>query len=213
MTKPARRSTTHFLARVAEAAREPVILIMIAGGIGDLLSGAPVSHTVLIVAGALLIGWDRGRLREMRQSPGVAQSLGDGNGLISCARSVPTLLGIALAAAYAAVAGGFARFTWPITVAVLVPGALAVVAVWRDRAPRPKAPRLDPLGSLAWAAVFVALGLWELAQLLMQPGLTINSYAHPTISVLLDPLLNRHRVDRSIGIFVWLAFGWYLIDR
>jgi hypothetical protein len=189
-----------------------VILIMIAAGIGDLVSGGPVSHTVFLVGGALVIGWERGRVREETSSP-AAVAAHPGGGLLSFGRSVPAPVGVAAAAVYAAVVGGFARFTWPITVAVLVPGMLAVVAVWRDRTPRPNRPELDRAGILAWAAVFIALGLWELTQLLRQPGLTINSYAHPTISFLLDPLLNRHRLDRSIGIFLWLAFGWYLMDR
>jgi hypothetical protein len=199
------------LRRIASAVHEPVILIMIAAGVADLLSGGPLSHTVFLVAGAFVIGWDRGRVRP--QAPTTAVVAREGGDLIALARSVPAWLGIAVAAVYAAVVGGFARFTWPISVAVLVPGALAVIAVWRDPSPRPPRPKIDRLGLLAWAAVFVALGLWELTQLLLQPALTINSVAHPTISVLLDPLLNQHRVDRSIGIFLWLAFGWYLVDR
>jgi hypothetical protein len=54
------------------------------------------------------------------------------------------------------------------------------------------------------------LGLWELTQLLLQPTLTTDSYAHPTISVLTDPLLASH-VGRSILLFVWLAAGWFLV--
>ncbi len=213
VSQPTRKPPTErFLARIGEAAREPVILIMIVAGVVDLLSGAPVSHTAFLISGALVIGWDRGRRGRQARSPRPKASVA-GGGLIHFARSVPTPIGIALAAAYAAIVGGFARFSWPITVAVFVPGVLGVIVVWRDRAPRPDRPHVDLVGALAWAAVFVALGLWELTQLLMQPGLTTDSYAHPTISVLLDPLLNPHRVDRSIGIFIWLAFGWYLIDR
>jgi len=53
-------------------------------------------------------------------------------------------------------------------------------------------------------------GLWELTQLLLQPTLTTDSYAHPTISVLTDPVLASH-VGRSILLFVWLAVGWFLV--
>ena len=63
---------------------------------------------------------------------------------------------------------------------------------------------------MAWAAVFVTLGLWELTQLLLQPTLTTDSYAHPTISVLSDPVLATHP-GRSIALFVWLALGWFLV--
>jgi len=66
--------------------------------------------------------------------------------------------------------------------------------------------------SLTWAAVFVALALWELAALLMQPTLTTDSYAHPTISVLSDPALATHP-GRSAIMFVWLCVGAYLVGR
>jgi hypothetical protein len=59
------------------------------------------------------------------------------------------------------------------------------------------------------AAVFVALALWELGALLLQPALTVDSPAHPTISVLLDPVLGS-APGRSVGFAVWLALGWFL---
>jgi hypothetical protein len=60
--------------------------------------------------------------------------------------------------------------------------------------------------------VFVALGLWELTQLLLQPSLTTDSQAHPTLSVLTDPVLGTHP-GRSIALFAWAAFGWFLLQR
>jgi hypothetical protein len=63
-----------------------------------------------------------------------------------------------------------------------------------------------------WAAVFVALGLWELGAWLLQPSLTTGSPAHPTISILLDPLLGSHP-GRSVGFAAWLALGWFLVRR
>ena len=57
---------------------------------------------------------------------------------------------------------------------------------------------------MAWVSLFIALGLWELSALLLQPTLTTDSYAHPTISVLTDPVLATH-LGRSIALFAWLA--------
>jgi hypothetical protein len=60
--------------------------------------------------------------------------------------------------------------------------------------------------------VVVALGLWELTQLLLQPSLTTDSRSHPTISVLTDPVLGSHP-GRSVLLFAWLAAGWFLVKE
>jgi hypothetical protein len=198
------------LGTIGEIVREPVIAIMITAGIFELLSGGAISHGVLLIVGALVVGWDRLRRRQRAEIPTVSAPA---YGLLAFARGIPAWLGVVVAVSYAAVVGTFARFTWPATIAILALGAVAILAVWRDRAPRPPAPHLPAAGTIAWLAVLVGLGLWELTQLLLQPGLRIDSYAHPTISVMMDPLLNRHHLDRSIGILLWLLLGWYLVDR
>ena len=60
--------------------------------------------------------------------------------------------------------------------------------------------------------VLVAGCLWELGALLQQPSLTTDSYAHPTISTLTDPVLATSP-GRAVVLFAWLAFGWYLVKR
>jgi hypothetical protein len=67
-------------------------------------------------------------------------------------------------------------------------------------------------GAIVWASVFIALGVWELVALLLQPTLIIESYAHPTISAVMDPILVSHAA-RSVFLLLWLAVGWYLVDR
>jgi hypothetical protein len=47
---------------------------------------------------------------------------------------------------------------------------------------------------------------------LQQPHLTTDSYAHPTISALTDPLLAGHP-GRSLVIAAWLFVGWLLVSR
>src|SRR5439155_6354708 len=109
--------------------------------------------------------------------------------------------------------GGYHRYSWQATVAVAVPGAIALALAWRGpvRARRDPGP-LDPAGAGAWLGVLVALGLWELTQLLLQPSLTTDSYAHPTLSVLSDPALAT-QAGRTIGLFVWLGVGLGLMLR
>ena len=67
-------------------------------------------------------------------------------------------------------------------------------------------------GSVLWAAVFITLGLWELTMLLLQPTLKTDSWPHPTLSTLMDPVLASHP-GRTISICVWVALGWVLVRR
>jgi len=121
------------------------------------------------------------------------------------------LLLAAAALVYAVVVGGFERYSWPVTVAIVLVGSVAVVIAWRGPLIR-DVDLPDPRGAVAWAVVFVALGLWELAALLMQPSLTTDSWEHPTLSTLMDSVLGSHPA-RSISIFVWLLVGGSLIRR
>src|SRR5207249_11957569 len=105
------------------------------------------------------------------------------------------------------------RDSWPATVAVVVPGATVLALMFRGPLDQGReSPRLHPVGVVAWLSVFVGLALWELTSLLLQPSLTTDSYAHPTLSVLSDPILATHP-GRSLGLFLWLAFGWFLVQR
>jgi hypothetical protein len=212
--------TVRLVAAARRVGREPLILILITAGIFEILSGDPISHGVLLFLAAGIVAREQGRRRgdgpslpSGRLGTSIPQHDAASAGLLGVARTIPRPAGLAIAAAYAAIVGGFARFTWPMTVAILIPGGLALAAAWGDRSPRPPRPRVARWGLVAWASVLVALGLWELTQLLLQPSLTVNSYAHPTISYLMDPLLNQHRVDRSLAIFAWLSLGWVVVDR
>ena len=80
------------------------------------------------------------------------------------------------------------------------------------RAGPPEPLGLDLWGTVSWVAVFLALALWELAALLLQPSLTTPSAGHPTISTLMDPVLASH-LGRTITLILWLAFGWLLVER
>lgn len=115
--------------------------------------------------------------------------------------------------AYALVAGSFARDSWPASVAVLVPAISGIVLAWeRPTEGGRDEPRSGPCGARAWAGVFIALGLWELTNLLLQPSLTEGSYDHPTLSVLMDPVLASH-AGRSVFLALWLWLGWFLLER
>jgi hypothetical protein len=116
-------------------------------------------------------------------------------------------------AAFAGVMGSFIRYSWPATAGIICLGTAVVLIGWhgplRQRQVR---GRLPVVGTLMWAVVLVFGGLWELAALLLQPSITTDSYAHPTISTLTDPVLAASP-GRSLVLAAWLAFGWYLVER
>jgi hypothetical protein len=60
--------------------------------------------------------------------------------------------------------------------------------------------------------VLLALAAWEVQALLLQPSLTTSSWAHPTLSTLMDPVLAVH-LGRSITLAVWLGLGGWLLER
>jgi hypothetical protein len=214
--------------------RDPVIVIFLLAGVAEILAGDPLLDWLVLLMVAAALGWDR--VRRRRPADGEPVDEPDAWGRFGDLR--PTLAADPVAAGqpgprwvgrfgsdrlppalviggllYAAAAGGLARFSWPAVVAVAGPGLVGVLSAWRSP-PRPsvEVPPIHASGAAAWVAVFVLLALWELSALLLQPALTIDSPAHPTISVLLDPVLGSH-LGRSVGFAVWLALGWFLVRQ
>ncbi len=192
--------------------REPVIGVLVCAAVVDMLSGSPLSHGSLLLAVALALVVDAARHRraELHLAPGGAG--GEATRPEEAAvRLGPTLILGSLA--FSVIVGGFARYSWPATVAVF-PVALAFVLVaWgRTAVARVGRSKIDVGGALVWATALVVLGLFELVNLLLQPTLAVGSQAHPTISVLMDPILTSH-AGRSIALGAWLVFGWFLLER
>jgi hypothetical protein len=187
-------------------ARDPVVAILLLAGIFDGLSGNPI-HAILLIGVAVALARDA-----VVGFGGEPAGADVGRPALHLRRWATAAL-LAGAAIYAALLGRFPRYSWLVTAGVVVPGTLVLVLAWPGRVGRrPEASKLDPLGVLAWLAVFVGLALWELTNLLLQPSLTTDSYAHPTLSVLSDPFL-ASAAGRAIGLFVWLVLGWFLVDR
>ena len=123
---------------------------------------------------------------------------------------IPALLA---GAGYSALVGWFQRYSWPATVAVSVPAVAGVLVAWRVSAGSHSKPARLPLaGTAAWAVVWVGASVWEVTALYLQPNLATDSYAHPTLSYLANTLL-ASAAGRSVVLFGWLAFGWYLARR
>ena len=112
----------------------------------------------------------------------------------------------ALILAYAALAALCRPLTVPAVIAVLVAGAVltAVAARPRVRAPRAVCPRRSVLPWLVLALLLVA---WELIAVFWG-----NDSAHPTLSLLLDPVLETYP-GRLVGYLAWLGAGRWLVTR
>jgi hypothetical protein len=90
-------------------------------------------------------------------------------------------------------------FSASATIAVLVPGALAIAWGFGRRRESPQRP-LRP-GVSTWALLVVLLGVWEMAAFVQQPR-----SAHPTLSSITNAALDPHAV-RTLAFVAWLCFA------
>jgi hypothetical protein len=189
---------------IERVVRHRVAVALTLAGVVDVATGDPAAHGIALVAVAGLVAVEQVRERHADERALAGRR-------VVFRASTPLAIGAVL---YAAVVGTFARWSWPISIAVAVPGALAVGYVWLGTpAIAANGARGQPRPSGApWVIVLLALAAWEVQALLLQPSLTTSSWAHPTLSTLMDPVLASH-IGRSISLAVWLWFGGYLLER
>lgn len=124
--------------------------------------------------------------------------------------------GVLLVVAAGVVAGLGAAFPthgWPSTIMVLIPSAVLLVLAVRRRPPDPVEPMpRDRRGLVLWPALVAAGLAWEAFAFVRQPDWSRADPVHPTLSTLLDPVL-EHGPLRIVGWALWLAAGWRLITR
>ena len=113
------------------------------------------------------------------------------------------------AVVFAAVAGRFATLSAPAEFAVLGSGLLVFARAVRTPVERrrPTPGHVDGRGSLAWLGLLAVFLTWELFAFARG-----STPAHPTLSILLGPLLAEPPV-RSAGYLVWLAAGAWIAKR
>jgi hypothetical protein len=138
-----------------------------------------------------------GEFRRVRAGMNAEQVLAQGARLGRCE---------ALSLVYAVPAALCRPLTAPAAVMVLLPGvALLALAVWRHGPPR---QAVCPWRSVVpWVVLALLFGGWELTAALWG-----NDSAHPTFSLLVDPVLESYP-GRLVGWLAWLAVGRWLVAR
>jgi hypothetical protein len=114
---------------------------------------------------------------------------------------LPALAGCAL------VGGLFPSFSKRATFAVLLFGGVLVWLGSSGRLPRRAAPRRLPATAAWWLVPTLFLAIVELVNFLLG-----STYPHPTLSVLLDPVLAQYPA-RAAAYFGWLTGLWSLVRR
>jgi len=185
------------------------------------ISGKPVDGVLMLIV-AIGLAWDAGSRARDGGHSGSAEAGAGETGPVATGeagraagrrRRLVVVVLLAGGVAYAAVVGSFTRYSWPATAGIIGLGTVVVLIGWHGPLRhRPARGRLPVAGTLAWGVVLVAGCLWELVALLQQPSITTDSYAHPTISTLTDPLL-AGSPGRAAVLAAWLALGWYLVER
>lgn len=110
-----------------------------------------------------------------------------------------------MVAAYAWWVAGVEPFTAPALVAV-VGGGVAAMLVGARYLRQPASPA-DRRGIVVWVVLLALLAGWELAAYVQHPRAD-----HPTLSSLLDPVLDSHTA-RAVALLLWLVAGADLARR
>jgi hypothetical protein len=201
----------------------PLVLTFLAAALFSYLAGDTVRAACLLAVG-LALAWDRARSSAPLSSSGAGES---GRGISHPVTGFPDesagrrraamgrlpVPAVVAAVVYAWVVGWLQRYSWPATISVAIPCAFAVLIAWRVAADSQTEPeRLTRAGIAAWAVLVAGASIWEVTALFLQPALSTDSYAHPTLSYLANPIL-ASAPGRSVVLFLWLACGWYLARR
>ncbi len=203
---PVRVGQVHRVRSALRTATHPAVVALAVAGVVSMVTDTRWVDGLVAVGVALLLVRDGARPDPGREAPAT--------GVVAAARGVvvrtPRWAALTACLLLAAAFAPFERYSVEVTVAVWAAAATVVVLTWPPPGTPPTAvPRR---GALVWAWWAVAACLWELGALLGQPSLTEGSRTHPTVSVLLDPVLATSP-GRALLLAGWLVAGWWLCER
>ncbi|WP_143056179.1 hypothetical protein [Pedococcus cremeus] len=96
-----------------------------------------------------------------------------------------------------------------VELALAAVGVAALTVVLRAGAGGPL-PRTSTRRGWVWAVPLLAGALFELANFLTQPDPHTDNLDHPTLSALVDPLLDGRLVRAGVTV-AWVLVGWALV--
>lgn len=120
------------------------------------------------------------------------------------------LIGAALVVAL--LGASFQTHSWPSTIMVLIPAAALLVITARQPAQPVVRDAALTRGLVLWSILIGATLVWEAIAFVQQPDWSLPSHDYPTMSTLLDPVL-EHGPLRVVGWLVWLVVGARLVTR
>lgn len=198
---------------------DPVVWVFLVAGTFEVLTGDPSLHATLLFAVAAVLIGDAIRRRTKGLGPvlaveGAGRQSGShgGSGAEPASPGRLSWIWIGVGILFAIVVGSMRRYTYPVTLTVWAVGAPALVWAWRVPSRHRADKALSRSGLLAWLGAFSGLAIWELIALSFQPSLSVSSHDHPTLSTLAHPLF-AHPAGRMVLLALWLAMGWYLLER
>lgn len=176
---------------------EPTLLILVAAGIVHIVRRNAFDIT-LFFGTAVLIVVDRLRRPPQAVTAGPRRLSGRRRALVA-----------GCFALYSIVAGQWQIDTWPMRTAMIIPGLVFAVILTVRPPVEPPSLRIGK-GWIVWVAVGVAIALWELTSFLQQPNPIDDSYAHPTISAIVEPRLD-YWWGRAVFLLLWVSAGFWLL--
>jgi len=174
-------------------------MIIIIAGLFHFGRGAEVDGLIFVTIGIALVVAE---LRDRRETPPP--------------RTVPLdrwwiLLGALLCLGYGSLVGQWELASAEVILAVAIPGLVVLPLAWRV-GPVGEHQHQAPRTKWVWAGVMVLVCLWELISFLAQPDPRTDSYDHPTLSAILNPMF-QNEPFRVVVLTVWLAIGFWLARR
>ncbi|WP_409464514.1 hypothetical protein [Amycolatopsis sp. GA6-003] len=163
----------------------PVAALLIAS-LAHWIRDAPADGVIFFAAALLLI------FTERRPAPADV--------LLAPAIRLPSA---SLIVAVSLVALVFGRQTVPMFLAITAIGIGALVVEWRDPS---LPPQPVPRRGWLWVALAISWCVWELVSFVYEQAAGGLSLTHPTMSDLVDPMLDN-RVVQALALGVWVAGG------